>query len=235
MQTKSSLYLLVHGAWHGAWCWEKIIPLLEASGHRVMAPDLPHNTEHKKIGMRDYAESVAGLLSSLDQPVKLVGHSMGGLIISQVAEWVPEKVDELIYLAAYIPSDGDSLLGLASSATYHYLSPYLHFDEVNNTINIDKVKAVKRVFSPLCAEADQALAISRLSTQPMKPFSDAVSLGAAFKSLPKRAIICEHDKTIAALDQVRMAEKAGANMQWISSDHSPFYACPDDCLRALLQ
>lgn len=234
MQAKSATYVLVHGAWHGAWCWEKMIPMLEALGHRVIAPDLPRNTALKHISMRDYVEAITELLHSIDEPVKLVGHSLGGLIISQVAEYRPKKIDELIYLAAYIPSNGDSLLSLATSATTHHLAPYLHFDETNNTIDIDKVKAVIRVFSPLCTKADQSLAISRLSTQPMKPFSDTVSLGAAFKAVAKRAIICEHDKAIAAVDQVQMAEKAGAAIQFIPADHSPFYACPDRCVSALL-
>ncbi|HEU5281623.1 MAG TPA: alpha/beta fold hydrolase [Gammaproteobacteria bacterium] len=235
MQTNLPAIILVHGAWHGAWCWERMTPLLAAKGYRVVAPDLPVNSEHKKIGMQDYAEAIAALVQAESQPVILVGHSMAGIIISQVAEWVPEKIHELIYLSAYVPANGDSLFGLAQSATNHYLRPYLHFDEVNNEISLDKVPAVEEVFAQLCTKADQALAISRLSKQPMKAFADTVSLGTGFESVAKRAIIGEHDKAIAAVDQVRMAEKSGAVLRFIPADHSPFYACPEVCVNALLQ
>lgn len=227
MQTQASTIFLIHGAWHGAWCWERVIPLLEAKGHRVLAPNLPCNTQSKKISMTDYVELILALLSQQRQPVTLVGHSLAGLIISQVAECMPDKINELIYLAAYVPADGDSLMCLASAASDHYLSPYLQFDESNQEIDLDKASAVEQVFAPMASKADQFHVMSCLHKQPMKPFFDTVSLGDNFKSVTKRAIICEHDKAIAAVDQIRMAEQAGVRLQTLAADHSPFYSCPD--------
>ena len=83
--------LLVHGAWHGAWCWERFVPWLEARGYRVVAPDLrKHGAKTDRAGLRwtrigEYVEDVSGVLDGLSGPV-VVGHSMGGLIAQKVLE-----------------------------------------------------------------------------------------------------------------------------------------------------
>ena len=91
-----STYLLIHGAWHGAWCWYKVIPRLERAGHRVVAPDLPSlgidRTPVAQISLDTWTDSICGLLDAQDEPVILVGHSRGGILISQAAEKRPEKI-----------------------------------------------------------------------------------------------------------------------------------------------
>ena len=84
-------YVLVHGAWHGAWCWNKVAPLLEAKGHTVVAPDLPghgdDDTPRAGVTLESYAKKVADVVSAQDEKVILVGHSMGGIAITAGAEW----------------------------------------------------------------------------------------------------------------------------------------------------
>lgn len=90
-----STYVLVHGAWHGAWCWKYVIPILENEGHNVIALDLPGHGEDKtpipEITFDAYAKRVCKILDEQSEPVVLVGHSMGGAVISQVAEYLPSK------------------------------------------------------------------------------------------------------------------------------------------------
>lgn len=85
-----STYLLVHGAWHGGWCWRKVVPLLEAQGHKVLAPTLPGHGEDKTpaaaVTLRSYADTICRLAGAQTKPVILVGHSMGGIVITQAAE-----------------------------------------------------------------------------------------------------------------------------------------------------
>ena len=84
-----STYVLVHGSWHGAWCWHKIIPLLEQAGHQAIAVDLPGHgrdwTDARDVSLQSYVESVCDILDAQPEPVILVGHSRGGIVVSQTA------------------------------------------------------------------------------------------------------------------------------------------------------
>jgi pimeloyl-ACP methyl ester carboxylesterase len=112
-------FVLVHGSWHGAWCWHRVVPELEALGHRVLAPDLPGHgddaTAPAQLTLKAYAECVATVICSATEPVVLVGHSFAGIVISQVAELVPERISRLVYLTAFLPANGQSLSRLATA------------------------------------------------------------------------------------------------------------------------
>ncbi len=109
-----SNYVLIHGAWHGAWCWDKVVPLLEKEGHKVEAPDLPGHGNDKtpipEISLQAYADRVCEILDAQSEPVILVGHSMGGVVITQAAENRPEKIKKLVYLTAFLLQNGEFLL-----------------------------------------------------------------------------------------------------------------------------
>ena len=109
-------FLLIHGACHGGGCWERVTPLLEAAGHSVVAPDLPghgaNTTRVSELSLKRYGEFVSELAAS-NGPVVLVGHSMAGAVISRAAEAVPDQIERLVYLTAYLPQSGESLASLA--------------------------------------------------------------------------------------------------------------------------
>lgn len=233
MKSKSTTLILVHGAWHASWCFEKVMPYLEAVGYRVLAPDLPGHgvfrTENQVITLRDYVDAIVALVNAQDQPVVLLGHSMGGMVISQVAELLPDKIAKLIYLCAYIPANGESLLNIAQRASLANMPPYLKIDEAKNEIDLERVGVVKNVLAQLCSEADQASVAARLIPQSLQTFNDSVHLSHHFASVPKKAIICQEDKAIAAADQRRMAKRSNAEIITLMADHSPFYSCPEEC------
>ena len=108
-----STYLLSHGAWQGAWCWRKVIPLLEANGHTVLAPDLPGHgddtTPPATVTLKSYADHICQIAGAQSEPVILVGHSMGGVAITQAAEDCSKQIGALVYMCAYLPRNGDSL------------------------------------------------------------------------------------------------------------------------------
>jgi pimeloyl-ACP methyl ester carboxylesterase len=104
--------VLLHGSWHGAWCWHKVVPRLQARGHEVHAPDLPaHGRDWRiargRITLGHMAARVCGILDSLPAPSLLVAHSRGGIVASTVAEMRPHKLSGIVYLAAYMLRDGD--------------------------------------------------------------------------------------------------------------------------------
>jgi pimeloyl-ACP methyl ester carboxylesterase len=91
---------LVHGAWHGRWCWVKTIAELEGMGHTVVALDLPglgeDQTPPAEITLQRYVDAVCDALGKEEEPVLLVGHSMGGIVVSEAAERLPEKIKRLV-------------------------------------------------------------------------------------------------------------------------------------------
>ncbi len=109
--------VLVHGAFAGAWCWEPVLPGLRAAGHEVEAIDLPGSGEDptpvSEVSLDAYAERVCGVLAR-GRPAVLVGHSMGGMVVTQAAARCPEHVAALVYVAAFLPGDGQSLMDLVS-------------------------------------------------------------------------------------------------------------------------
>src|SRR4028119_805068 len=109
-----STFVLIHGAFHGAWCWDKVTPLLEQGGHEVVALDLPGHGEDQtpaiEVTLEAYADRVVETLDALPEPVMLVGHSLSGTVISQVAERRPRKIDKLVYLCALLLPSGKSAI-----------------------------------------------------------------------------------------------------------------------------
>ena len=113
-------FVLVHGAAHGAWCWSRVLPMLRAKGHEVVAVDLPGNgsvgdcTPLDQVDLGCYVHHVCSLLDQFESPVVLVGHSLGGLTISQAGELRPDKISTLVYLSALLLQPGEAFRSVMS-------------------------------------------------------------------------------------------------------------------------
>lgn len=111
-------FVLIHGAWHGGWCWARVAPLLRAAGHAVYAPTLTGLGERSHlltpaVNLDTHARDVANVLEFEDlEATVLVGHSYGGLVVSAAAELVPERIARLVYLDAFVANDGECLMDL---------------------------------------------------------------------------------------------------------------------------
>ena len=108
-----SQFLLVHGGFHGAWCWRKTVAELEKRGHRAKAIDLPGQGEDQtpltKVTLGTMVDKIVAEMAGLPGQVVLVGHSLGGIAISVTGETVPERIKALVYLSAFLPRDGEAL------------------------------------------------------------------------------------------------------------------------------
>ncbi|MER7755456.1 alpha/beta hydrolase [Kitasatospora sp. NPDC097643] len=108
-------YVLVHGAWHNGRVWDRVTPLLTRAGHRVFAPSLTGHGEKEhllgpEVGLDTHVADVVALLGEDLTDVVLVGHSYAGMVISAVANQVPDRISALVYVDAMVPVDGESAL-----------------------------------------------------------------------------------------------------------------------------
>ncbi len=233
-----STYVLVHGAWHGAWCWDKVIPLLTKQGHRVVAPDLPGHGEDKTpipaVTLQAYADRVCSLLDAQPEPVVLVGHSMGGIVISQAAEYRPERVKTLVYLCAFLLRDGESLLQVAQEDREALVLPNLVMAEDQSCATV-RDEAIREAFYGDCSYQDVARARSLLVPQAAAPFATPVRTTVEnFGRVARAYIECLRDRAISPSIQKEMYT-AMPCQRLISMDtsHSPFFSAPQELVAHL--
>jgi pimeloyl-ACP methyl ester carboxylesterase len=160
----ATTYVLTHGAWHGAWCWYKVVPLLESQGHKVIAFDLPsHGIDHTPLAqasLQSYTRRLCQILDEQPDQVVLVGHSMGGATISQAAEERSSAIKTLVYLTAFLPLNGQTVLGdMDEEAQQATVAHYFTLDETQGTMQVN-LEHVKELFYHDCEEADIALALA---------------------------------------------------------------------------
>jgi len=236
----STTYLLIHGAWHGGWCWRKIVPLLEAGGHRVLAPDLPGHGDDKTatamVTLESYADRICEIACAQAEPVILVGHSMGGIAITQAAENCHERIGALVYLSAFLPRNGESLATWASQDRESMVNPSTIDSLADGTIGF-KPEYIRETFYGNCAEEDVAFAQSRLGAQSGAPFGTPVQTSAErWGRIPRYYIECERDRAITLKIQREMQRRSPCRQTFsIDTDHSPFFSAPDQLADVLLR
>lgn len=222
------IYILVHGAWHGSWCWEEVVRKLEDQGHKAIAPDLPGHGEDNlwlnNISLKTYVDFIEDLVLAQEASVILVGHSMAGVIISQVAENIPEKIKKLVYVAAFIPENNGSLMQEARQGSTAGVSTETRVDELNNEIILNKSERAKELFFNCCNEKQAEHALLKLqANEPFRPFVDTVEISQArFGKVDKLYIECLNDNAVTIEDQRRMCGKIPLEILRIDTDHSPF-------------
>ena len=234
-----STYLLIHGAWHGAWCWYKVLPRLERAGHRVVAPDLPSlgidRTPIAQISLDTWTDSVCRLLDAQDEPVILVGHSRAGILISQAAEKRPEKVKTLVYLAAFLLRQGESILQVLQEDGGSTILPNLVVADDQSSVTF-RQESFKDFFYGECSQEDIALARLLLAPEAIAVGATPISVSQSnFGRVPKVYIECLRDKTIVPALQKRMYTALPCQkVISMDTDHSPFFSAPEALVTHLL-
>lgn len=234
--------VVVHGAFGRAACWDRVAPGLRAAGHTVEAIDLPGQgddpTPVEEITLDRYARRVCEALADGPAAV-LVGHSMGGMVITQAAARCPEHVARLIYVAAFLPQDGQSLIDITQL-------PEAAGDSVQANLVVEGDPPVatmpsEAVREALCHCADDdaaAWAESIRGRQPVAPFIHPVALGGPgaeeFAALPRAYVTCLQDRAIKPALQRRMFEAARCEpVIEIDTDHLVWASRPDELAGAL--
>ncbi|QFZ78398.1 alpha/beta fold hydrolase [Streptomyces fagopyri] len=218
VQPNRPTLLLVHGAWHGSWCWDPLRAALDADSWTTRVLDLP-SAGDESAGIHEDTQVVLRELSAIEGPVVVVAHSYGGVPVTQAVAQAPNVV-HVVYLAAYQLEVGESLLGFhgaAVAAEPRGVTPPLG----------DPVRALYGDVPQVFAEA----AAARLVPQSVKSFSEPVTR-AGWHTVPSTYVVCELDQAVPSASQEDMASRADA-VHRLPSHHSPFLSMPVECATLL--
>lgn len=224
-------WVLVHGAWHGAWCWQRLEDELHARHITCSTNDLPGHgddtTPREQINIDTYVDYVCRWIRELDRRVVLVGHSMAGAIITRVAELLPGYIDSLVYVAAFMPRNGESLTELGLEDADSELNPAIRRGDEPGTVVVDET-AAEHIFYHDCRQEDASDALARLTPQPLGAFAQPVhSSEQAWGSVPRGYVLCRQDRAITPAMQRRMLERVPCDpVVELDSGHSPFLSNP---------
>ncbi len=232
-------FLLVHGAWHDRRCWEPLVSVLRARGHNVAAPTLPgHGSETRNpfsVSMKVYGAHVNAVASALPGEVICVGHSLGGMVISQAAELRPELYHRLVFLAAIVPDGKSGLAKIAGRDTETLLVPErVSVNWWKGTMSVPP-ENVHPIFYQDCPQDMMPGVISTLCPQPIRAMLSPVrTTEGRFGSVSKAYLECSEDRAISLSHQREMQTYTQFDkVDCLPSSHSPFLSMPERMADAL--
>ena len=233
-------YIFVPGSFHGAWCWYKMQPLLSQNGNTCEAIDLPghglDDTPLNQITLESYVDAVCKIISTYNEPVILIGHSRAGIVISEVAERMPDKIEKLVYLCAFLIPDGEPMVATALADTGSVLVSNLIFNEAEGW-HFPNPDAIQKAFYNDCSEEDVALCKALLTKEPLAPLATPLHLTPEkYGSVKKVYIHTSIDNTLTYGMQKKMVERVPVDQTFeLKSGHSPFLSQPKELSKILLQ
>lgn len=233
-------YVLVHGAFSNSHAWDRVTPLLEKEGHIVVKVELPAHGEDSTLAaeatLQSYTDAVVKALEAQSDSVILVGHSMGGTVVSQAAEARPDKVRKLVYLSAFLLKDGESLFQASETDKDSALGQYLRPSEDGKTLSVLS-EAVRDALCNDCSEGDIAyLSQAGGKPEPVAPMATPVRVTEArWGSVPRVYIQTLKDRTVSPAFQKRMYEASPVEKVLdLNAGHLPFLSQPEDLAQLLL-
>ena len=214
--------VLVHGAWHGPWCFDHVVDGLEARGVPTLAVDRRRPGPDGQLrAVTDSAENeriVRAALDQIDGPVVLLGHSFGGVAIT-TAPLGNDNVKHLVYLTAMMPDTDGAVPD--NFANPELVAAIQEADDGSTTVEPDKIR---QIFYHQCPDADVERAMRELTPNEAAITFDAPR-EAAWKTIPTTYIVCTEDQALLAPGQRQLARRANRIAEW-PTDHSPFFSNP---------
>ena len=240
---ESVTFVLVHGSFHGNWCWSKTTPLLEREGYKVIAPNLPASGNDpapiENADLDSYATRIAGVIDSIKGPVILVGHSMGGIVTSQVSETRSKRLVAAVYVNGLLFRNSESL------GSFLETNAKLNVDDLvlkNMKVSADGLTATfppekaAEVFYNACSPSDADWAKSQLTPQRTKVYGDKLQLTEERYGQVKRFYVKgSQDHAVSPLYQDAMLKGTTCQQVFtLNGDHSPFLSAPEKLAEILL-
>jgi len=219
---KPATFVLVHGAWHGGWCWQRVSDRLTALGHRVFAPTLTGVCERSHLDSPsvDLSTQIRDVVNEIRwkdlENVVLVGHSYGGMVITGVAEQVASKIASIVYLDAFVPADGQSIADLGGKVD---ASPF--------TAPIPAARFPVN-------EADRAWVDSKMTPQSTACFTEKIKLTGAYQKIARKTYIRAKDFAGFAATFERIRSDASWKTYIVDCGHDVMIDKPDELTSILV-
>jgi len=230
-----SAYVLVHGAFHGGWCWRRVVPLLRSAGHEVYTPTLTGLGERAhlacpEVSLATHIEDVSALLEYEDLTnVILVGHSYSGMVIAGVAERLPERIGCLVYLDAFVPEDGQSLADIKGRDGIESMRR-----QALSSGEGWKIPPPSSRYFDVADEADVRWADARLTPQPIRTFEEPLRLSnPKARLIPSAYIVCTRQQDGFERVAARMKSRGWQCFE-IATGHDAMITAPRELAGILL-
>ena len=229
--------VLVHGAWETAAVWDQVAAKLKHDGYRVQVVKLPGRpgkpAAPNRVSLAGYRKTIAGVIAHDATPVVLVGHSFAGFPISLEAEAELKKIRTLVYLAAYLPQDGQSLLAVATADKGSKAGPAVQIDRAHGiAIIAEGVRA--GLFANDAPPQVGAMVASAIVPEPLAPLATPVHLTARFAGVDKAYIHTARDQVVSPTLQEAMVKATPVRFErTLDTGHTPFVTDPDGVAAAI--
>jgi pimeloyl-ACP methyl ester carboxylesterase len=240
-QVNAKVFVLVHGSFQGPYAWQGVKQQLEANGQKVVVVELPGHGQDQTppagLTLSSYRDKVISAIDSISGTVVLVGHSLGGAVITAVVDSIPTHIEKLVYLAGFVPSNGQSVIDLNSMDPNSQLTPALMPSADFTTASV----ANDKLLSIFCQDGNDSinqLLMTNNRPEPAAPLYSKIVLShpAASASVPKYYIHTTQDRCITIDLQNQMVTTAGiTNIYSLSSSHSPHLSMPSAVTSILMQ
>jgi pimeloyl-ACP methyl ester carboxylesterase len=230
-------YFYLHGAMRGAWLWDRIMPLMEKSGAIVIAYDLPghgkRSGDRRGVTMSTYVADVLAYIRKNDlRDLILVGHSMSGIVISKVAEELPDRIHHLVYLAAVVPRDGDALVDLLTTERQEAIRKL----EGKATEVFGPIDVLRPNYFTDQTGEDREFYLKQLTPQPLAVFFEKVPLKRFHGlTIPRTYIMGLRDKALPPELTRGFAARLGVEPVPIDAGHDMMVVKPEEVAKVLLE
>jgi pimeloyl-ACP methyl ester carboxylesterase len=231
-------FLFIHGSWHGAWCWHKVLPLFKTQGHNPVAIDLPGRGRHPAA---TYSVSLNTMVSAAEralpigQKTTIVVHSRYGIVASALAERVPERIDRTIYLASFMIPNGKRVLDYLPDKG----SLLTGRVDINRLGLWDRLQPeiYREALYADCSQSDVELARALLVREPLRPaVSKLKTTQDRYESVPRAYIRLLQDKAVSLEMQDRLLnETMVERVESISASHSAYFSQPEKLATTILK
>ena len=231
-------FILIHGAWHGGWCWDGVIEKLKKAGHTAEAPTLPGHhpqDDRSNIGLNDYVDKIVNLLKQQTDSVVLVGHSSAGFLLQEAAQKAPDKISHLIFLNAFILPNGKSQFDLVPPEVSEGMTAAAKASP-DNCVPVDEDFVRNMLMAGEPTEKQDAL-VSRLVPQPLAIFTTPVDTHNFEKlTIPKSVVFCKADASLPPGAYLNMAQVLGEHkLIEVEGGHEALFTNPGVVTEALEQ
>ena len=235
-QSASKTFVLVHGAWHGGWCWRRVADLLEKKGHKVYAPTLTGLCDRShlldaKTNLSTHITDIANLIAWENlKDIVLVGHSYGGFVISGVAEKAQPAISSIVYLDAFLPDNGEALIDVVSGSKLH--------DAIQSAIQKDDLTmAAPKAALFQVNEKDRAWVDEKCTPHPTATLSEKIALTGARDRIARRAYIRAKGFESPGFDRAQAKAQAasGFRVYDMPCGHDAMVDMPDRLTDILLE